>query len=375
MLRLFRPRRKILALAPRVSKETVQGQKYPYWDDDDMEMTEQERQELEELEASPTFIPFPGFTRMVDSKPYRGSDPEWQAYLKVNKDLTLQRSIREELAELARRGITNHPDFTKRLGTGGYVSHYWFEMFYPPKPPATFVRQGLSIGGGDGIKWAEHNVDPHAVFWARQALWPSALASSLWAFTSALVSQNAMTIAKFLGYENHQKEHVPNLQQTIEKIQLQLKKPPPKPGSISPPLPSQEQTGDGSANSSLPPVDKTSAGSTTTPETVGSGGPVDNAVSTTPRARDLPMIRATREHTDGPWSKFKQSLAQKWRRPITHPPRGSILLYGPVEVITERAVVSIDCSAWWDPQSEAFDLGTINFKVRMIRPKQQAPLR
>ena len=42
----------------------------------------------------PLFWAFPGTTRAVPQQPYRGTDPEWQAYIKLNGDGQLQQRIR-----------------------------------------------------------------------------------------------------------------------------------------------------------------------------------------------------------------------------------------------------------------------------------------
>ena len=58
---------------------------------------EQELKELpaEELEEDkPLFIPFPGTTKELKPKPYRGSDPEWQEFVKFSKDRPLQEKVR-----------------------------------------------------------------------------------------------------------------------------------------------------------------------------------------------------------------------------------------------------------------------------------------
>ena len=50
--------------------------------------------ELEEDEEKPLFIPFPGTTKQLKSQPYRGSDPEWQEFIKFSKDQELAKSVR-----------------------------------------------------------------------------------------------------------------------------------------------------------------------------------------------------------------------------------------------------------------------------------------
>ncbi|KAJ3563182.1 hypothetical protein NPX13_g8290 [Xylaria arbuscula] len=318
------------------------------------EINEEERKELEEEAAEPIFIPFPGFTQTVEPVPYRSTDPEWRAYIKVSRNQALLSSMRASLAEMARRAIVNDRRLTSACGKNATVSKFWLDVQYPLKPPPTFVRQGLSFGAGNGIAWTSQPVNSTAVFWTRQALWPSALTHSLWSFTNALVLQNATTIAKFLGFQS-QTDSIANMQQTMERLQQQLGRQPGKPSAGSPPLPPQGRTSEESAASPLSSMDKTTSR-------------VHN------NARNSRHGRWSQEHTSGPWDKFKKRFAQKWRRPPAYPPRGSIRVSGLVEVVTQRALLTVDCIAWWDPQTETYDPRTVYLGLRTIRPKVQAPL-
>ena len=47
----------------------------------------------EEEEEVGIFIPFPGTTKQLQPKPYRGTDPEWQAFIKFSKDKSLGKSV------------------------------------------------------------------------------------------------------------------------------------------------------------------------------------------------------------------------------------------------------------------------------------------
>jgi hypothetical protein len=223
--------------------------------------------------------------------------------------------------------------------------------------------------------WTEQPVDSLAVFRTRQALWPSAMTLSLWSFTSALITQNVTNFAKLFGSEPKTDPMANNMQQTIERIQQQLKRQPGKSASDSSSLPSQDRSDEGSTTSSLSPVDKRSAGSTTTPETLGTGAGIGGTIPSVPSAKDMYMIRTAQEHTSGPWDKCKQKFAQTWKRAPDYPPRGSIKVTGLVEINSPRAIITVDCFAWWDPQTKNYDTRTLKLQVRTIRPKQQAPLR
>lgn len=66
-------------------------------DDQEKHLTEAERQEIEEAEYDPIFIPLPFTMRIVPSEPYKSTDPEWQAFVRVSKDREKVRGIQSKL--------------------------------------------------------------------------------------------------------------------------------------------------------------------------------------------------------------------------------------------------------------------------------------
>jgi hypothetical protein len=57
-------------------------------------------------DEEPFFIPTPFTVRSVRSEPYSGSDPEWQAFIKVSKDRDLQERIMGRFSHAQpRRGL------------------------------------------------------------------------------------------------------------------------------------------------------------------------------------------------------------------------------------------------------------------------------
>ncbi|KAI1170020.1 hypothetical protein F4777DRAFT_149659 [Nemania sp. FL0916] len=341
--------------------EEEEGQSEQYDDDD-------------EEELDPYFIPFPGFTQEVQPPPYRGADPEWRAFVKINRDPELQAEIRAALAELVRSRL-QHPVAVSRWGSTPKISKYWFDVEYPLKPPPEFFRQGLSIGPVNGIAWEARPVESTAVFWTRHALWPSPLALSLWTFTCALVTENASAMVR-LFKDEPSTNPVNTMQQTMDKIHDQLKKNGEKSGPISPPLPSQNQTTQTSTSSALPPVDKRSSGTTPTPDPIGPRTGVDNnAVPAGSSAKDAYVVRAMQEHTGGAFQKFKRKFMQTWRPPGAYPPRGSIKVFGTIEIVTSRNLMTVECIAWWDPQTKTYDRKTMAFLLKSVRPLVTAPLR
>ena len=73
----------------------------------DKELDEMEQMDDKELETDPIFIAFPFTTKAVDSLPYRGTDEEWQTFIKVNKDQNLQMKIRSMYSSSRRLSVTD----------------------------------------------------------------------------------------------------------------------------------------------------------------------------------------------------------------------------------------------------------------------------
>jgi hypothetical protein len=239
--------------------------------------------------------------------------------------------------------------------------------------PHRLILRSISIGGPGGVEWAEQPVDSKAVKITHHALWPEALALSLWSFTTSLATQNAMMIAKKVGYET-KTDSVPNTQQSMERFQQVRKQEHGKSGPDSSPLPIQERTSGTSNTSSLPTLGKRSGGPTATPETLPTGAGINNEDQGVPRDEDLNLIDAMRIHMRGPWDNFKTKLVQKWKTPSGYPPQGAIHVTGLVELRTPESSIIIDCSGWWDPKASQFDRA-VKLELRAIRPYVQRPAR
>jgi hypothetical protein len=60
----------------------------------EQEMKDMPAEDLEQEKA--LFIPFPGTTKQLRPRPYRGNDPEWKEFIKFSKDRSLQDKVRGE---------------------------------------------------------------------------------------------------------------------------------------------------------------------------------------------------------------------------------------------------------------------------------------
>ncbi|KAI0839270.1 hypothetical protein F5Y06DRAFT_31065 [Hypoxylon sp. FL0890] len=386
----FKPRNFIIAgcvyyLCFQVYKSSVFSTISAWLDEEEKQLTKKERKEIEEEMLEPITIPLPLTTKLVASEPYKGTDPEWKAFVRVSKNRELMRSLQSGLAELTHRVASRNSFLVHKCGPDMKLGRYWLDVHFPMRPPPTFVRKELALGD-DGIYITEEPVDSTTALWIRRALWPSTLSLSLWSFGEALVLQNAVKFAKFFLGDEPDPTPNPSLQQVIEKVQ-KLKNPKSESDAKAPSsLPSAKtQAADGSSTDSASPVEKRSSDPSPAPgsPTASPGSGVSSPVPIIPTAegdkpksaRDIAGVRHTQGHLSEPWKAFKRKFEQTWRPIQELPPRGCIYVSGLVEVNSPRAIVIIDVYAFWDPKTEKFHLRTAKFRLRSLQTKVQAPMR
>ncbi|KAK7754928.1 hypothetical protein SLS62_003012 [Diatrype stigma] len=319
----------------QIYSSAVLGTLGRWLDEEEAQVSEADRKELEEEEGELFFIPLPFTTKQVEPLPYKGSDPEWQTFIKMSKNPRHLREIERSKAHLLHRICLDD----------------------------------------DGISIEDRPVSSLDVFRVRRTLWPSPLAMSLWSFTGALMKQNAAAVSKAVGFETQDQPNA-TVQQTFEQVQKQLQQSQVKPDSKSPDsLPrTQSQGPDGS--SSAPTSSSTPRATPGTPSVNQALPPSPNASDRRQKsAREIYAVKMAQEHTSGPWQAFKQKLSQTWRPLHDYPPRGSVSVSGIVELDMPRARVTVEAFAWWDPKTEKFDGRSFYIRWRSIRPKVQNPLR
>lgn len=306
-------------------------------------------EELEE-ERKPLFIPFPLTTQQLQPQPYRGSDPEWQEFIKFSKDQGAAKRVRDDLAKFVLTSADQHPVLSIKCGKGMKLRRYWLDVDFPQVAPPEFVRSGIEISD-DYIAWAQQPVDSLTVFRQRQALWPTALAASTWSFTKIMVEDHFKRAANMLGFNT---PPPPSLEQILAQHHKHMKNPIPSkegpPSQLPPPLDSSKPPG--SSNPSLAGVSE---------DEDGEANPVTNVVTN------------LQSHFMRPMMAFRAKLSQTWKPVKNYPPRGSILVSGFVEVDAPKAWLVFDVKAAWDPKEKDFDARSMHVKLRRFQLKKQGP--
>lgn len=288
-----------------------------------------------------------------------------------------------------KRLIEKTPMLTARCGKEMRLHRKLLNIVYPPMPPPKVMRSVIVVDGVS-ISVAERPIDSWVHNRITRALYPSALAASLWAFSGALVKQNMDAAARFLGLEQSGLSGA-NINLAMEQVDRKLKEIASSKTFTSPGPPlnpeSKPQTTDADMPRDAAPGPKATSGGPSMPSLPTLPTPtasVDRPLPADPSAldektisaRDLYLVKATREHTSGPRQAFMQTFGLSWKpAPVSLPPTGSIAIVGLVSYEATNAWITCEASMWYDTKAQAFDTRSSRVRVQTIIPKKQSPRR
>jgi len=316
-------------------------------------------QESEEID-DPLFIPFPGTVKETKRKPYRGSDPEWQEFVKFSKDKKEQTKVRDELARYVRGLAEQHPMISRKCGKKLTHRRCWLDVDFPHYPPPEFERSGIEISD-EAISWTTQPVDSLTVYRLRHVLWPSALALSFWNFTKVLIVDDTKRIASMLGIRSTRS--APSIEELLQRQQQMMKGS--LPNKDGPPAQAEGET----TSNPKAMIKISTAAKTRLSEA--------NEEKTTEEPEAWSGTRtavAVHQHFNHAITSLKVKLMQTWRPTANYPPRGSILISGMVELEAPKAYLVFDVNAAWDPQVQDFDPRSMKVQLRRFQWKSQGPV-
>jgi hypothetical protein len=364
--------------------------------DDEEELAEQEatqeegeEEDEEDEEHGPpfyadddnTFIPLTWSKKMPRTY-YRGSDPEWQEFIRIAKDKPRHRKIQDELVQIVYAGSANHPSINRQLGKDLKVGKFWLDISFPDGPPQEYERSGIEIGDGF-IAWSQQRLSQEKQWRLMRALWPQATAQSSWATVKVLSGIQWRRLKQALGW-GEVDPHAPEERFRIasemmrqqnsedkEKVSKAQTDPNGSPGEVvsrnnaSAPVarPSRRSEDQSQKHPWLPSVPIPSYPfSTPKPTTSSSPG---EAQAEDPHAElgnlDIPIAMHV----------FQSTLSKSWNPKKMEPPRGTFVVQGLVEVRGARGRILFDVSSAYDPRQGKYV--HVNAAVRGFKRWSQPP--
>ncbi|KXJ96237.1 hypothetical protein Micbo1qcDRAFT_201550 [Microdochium bolleyi] len=372
-----------------------------YLDEEIASMSAEERRELEggdkkgrktamDEDEDILSVTLPFTTRIVKQPPYKGDSAEWQAFVKISKDPQLRAKLEDHVCTTVKRLIEKTPILTARCGKEMRFHRKLLNIVYPSMPPPLVMRKVIVVDG-ISVSVADRPIDSWVHNRITRALYPTALAASLWAFSGALVKQNMEAAARCLGIEQSGLSGT-KIDLAMEQVDRKLKEIANSKTFQSPGSPLNPETKPQTPANTEMPRDAASAPKTTsggsssgpslpTPPTTSVDRPLPSDPSALDEnrmisARDLYLIKVTQEHTSGPWQKFKQTFGLNWKPPpVSLPPKGSIAIVGLVSYEAPHAWITCEAQMWYDTKAQAFDTRSSRVRVQTIIPKKQSPRR
>ncbi|KAI9172168.1 hypothetical protein HJFPF1_01661 [Paramyrothecium foliicola] len=319
-------------------------------DELEMNLSDKEKQELEELEEEPLFfLPFPFGIQSVEQPPYKGSDPEWQMFVKVNKDQKLQKEIRRlltgavELANVIRKSAEKNPALLSLLGKDTKVKKFWLDIIYPRAPPPKHYLSGLIIDD-EGIFWGDRPVDTLAARQINAAIYPKAVVLTAWTFMNSLFTSTVQDIAEALGLKTTESSDVSWQSVAMDRMKGGFG---PGPGPANDQAVKVSDQTDKSASLGLPTGTGSALSNPFLPEFQGD-------------ARIQAAIRAA-----------AVTFVKNWRPSPAPPARGCIRVDGVVELQGKRALLAVYVLGWYDPNQKKYV--SVESKVKHLLPLNQKP--
>ncbi|UNI23351.1 hypothetical protein JDV02_009177 [Purpureocillium takamizusanense] len=305
------------------------------WADHEWEaLSEKEKQEMEEFteEDEPIlFLPFPFTTKEVQQLPYKGSDPEWAMFVAVNKDKQLQKDIKLGLAEIIRRSVEHNPPYVKLLGGDIKLKKMWLDIIYPPGPPPRHYISGVVVDE-DGIYWGDRPIDSLAATHLNMAIYPKAVAMTVWTFVNFLFKQTAQDVAKALGLGSSPHEETSWQSVTLDRWREQ---------------------GWGEQGAFGGPGKQPASASAQQPEKQPAGFPIQTAggnilgVPLSGESQMDPRIQAALQAAS-------MTFSRHWQPAMQPPTRGCIVVDGIIELQGKTAVMAVFVLGWYDPKQRRF---------------------
>ncbi|KAK5124232.1 hypothetical protein LTR85_001935 [Meristemomyces frigidus] len=328
-------------------------------------------------EEDSTFIPMTWATKAPRTF-YKGSDPEWQEFVKVAKDKPRHKKIQNELVQLVHNGCKQHPAVTRQLGKDSKIGKFWLDISFPDGPPQEYERSGVEIGDGF-VAWSQQKVSPEQQWRVMRALWPKAAFDSLYATGKVVCGMHYRRVKQALGWEGPDpfspEEKYRHAVEMMQKQQQHGRERKEVGGT---------QTPDGVSGASLVGSSSASASSSSAAtEAQQSAKPPAPAGTAAGEGKRLPwqisvplpsaLTGAATNPNDVPIALhvFSSTLSKQWNPKKAEPPRGTFVVQGLVEVRGQRGRMLFDVQSCYDPRQGKFV--AVNAAVRSFKRWSQAP--
>ncbi|KAI4280765.1 MAG: hypothetical protein L6R38_004191 [Xanthoria sp. 2 TBL-2021] len=297
------------------------------------------------------FIPL-GFAYQLPQTFYKGSDPEWQSFIQLSRNKKKCSALKNELTGFVGEFVGAIPQMERALGKGNVPKRHWLDIDFPDGPPPEYERKGLEITV-DHISWTTRPVHPLHYMKLQKALWPTSLASSIWASYKTMASLQYAKLRSYLKLSSEAESSTSTDSPGLSLPDIHQKMWPPKqePAATSE---SDQMTG----SSALAGIDGQPPTSQTSSD---SSKPFQLRFPPPGVGEDLASAATA----------FKTTFSKTWRPVITPPERGTVLFSGMVELVGPKGVAVLDVRGAYHAAESRWT--TLSVAVRRLQSRKQGP--
>lgn len=318
-------------------------------------------EEEDEDDGEYTFIPMT-WGKQMPREFYRGSDPEWQEFVKVAKDQARRKKIQDALVQQVFKASKKHPAVQQHLGNDLKVGKYWLDISFPDGPPPEYKRYGLEIGDSE-IYWASERISPEEQFRLQRALWPVAVLNATWAASKAVGGIHYRRVKQWLGVEGVD----PFSPEERLRLALEIAE-------------KQQNTKNQKGKRGSDDIDPAGAVVSRSTSTASDRPSSSDETKRYPWQIQVPMPSSSFDSSPGQQSMdfpifqivFQNTLQEFWTPKKIEPPRGSFVVQGMMEVRGSKGQILFDVKGCYDPKQAKYVMVLAdkrNLKAWRQRPK------
>ncbi|KAF2435846.1 hypothetical protein EJ08DRAFT_729712 [Tothia fuscella] len=333
-------------------------------------------EEDEEGDVDSIFIPF-GWPKPQPKTFYKGTDPEWQEFIKFSKDRDKQKDVQLRLVNRTRSEVSQRLSNKSVIGTIDTTKgRFWLETSFPPGPPQDYEVNGVEIAD-EFVAWSTKTVSQKEYYQLRTVLFPTAAMYASWSALRYQFDVQFNKIRSALGWKEQYETEARLLRYraTKEKVLGQVQ-------ALKQETEKKTQAAKDSTDApSREAMDKSPESKSTdkrdgSDNTSKSGRKVDAATATSMEKANMSISIPDVDTTSVEGSPITMLLfwlkMSKNRQPMNiDPPRGTIVVSGLIEVVGSKGKSTFDVAAAWDPKAN--DFVASGWKHRKYTPKMQSP--
>lgn len=253
-------------------------------------------------------------------------------------------------------GVKQHKGLARALGQNVKVGKVWLDVQFPDKPPQDYSRKGIEIGE-DFIAWSEQRITKQEYERTTRALYPTALASSLYAYCRVMWTFQVQKFRSSFGLNTDAKpgthEHAAN--HLLEQLQAQQAS-----------QDSRSRLGKTQTDPQSDVQERTQAGNSS-----GSGVSDSDKKWSLPLPSVRPGLPGGESEQTIATAMFVHTLHQNWKSDSKEPPRGTFIVQGLIQMLGAEAQITLDVSAFYDPKISRFV--KVNVAPRLVKRWKQSP--